>query len=151
MTRGVEFALLPIAVLKSHEQLNEATLQDLMVQIRHARVLIDPIWVARGSLVILNGHHRVEALRRLGAERVSAWVIDYESDIIHLGRWYAGPPIPKSEVVRRGVEGRPFPPKTTRHRLLIDLPARPTPLSELMPRAMAHHRSRTRARATARA
>jgi len=151
MTRGAEFALLPIVVLKSHEQLNEAAVQDLLVQIRHDRVLTDPIWVSRGSLVILNGHHRVEALRRLGAERVAAWVLDYESDIVHLGRWYPGPPIAKSEVVQRGVEGRPFPPKTTRHRLLIELPARPTPLSELLPRAVARHRSRTRSRATARA
>ena len=151
MTRGAEFALLPIVVLKSHEQLNESAVHDLMALIRHDRVLTDPIWVSRGSLVILNGHHRVEALRRLGAERVAAWVLDYESDIVHLGRWYPGPPIAKSEVVRRGVEGRPFPPKTTRHRLLIDLPARPTPLSELLPRAVAGHRPRTRSRATARA
>ena len=144
MTKGAEFALVPLAVLKSHEQLNEALLLDLMGQIRHARVLTEPIWVARGSWVILNGHHRVEALRRLGAERVAAWVLDYESEIVHLGRWQPGPPIAKSEVVRRGTEGHPFPPKTTRHRLLIDLPAHPTPLSELMPRAVARSRSRPR-------
>ena len=150
MTRGAEFALLPIAVLRNHEQLNEATLHDLMNQIRHARVLTDPVWVARGSFVILNGHHRVESLRRLGAERVPAWVLDYESDLVHLERWEPGPPIPKSEVVRRGVEGRPFPPKTTRHRLLIDLPARPTPLSELMPHPVPPERHRSRARSSAR-
>jgi len=148
MTRGAEFALLPIAALKSHERIEEVNLHDLMMNIRHSGVLSDPIWVARGSLVILNGHHRVESLRRLGAERVAAWVLDYESDIVHLGRWHPGPPIPKSEVVRRGLEGRPFPPKTTRHRLLIELPARPTPLSELMPPAVAHGRTRTRVRAS---
>ena len=145
MTKGAEFTLLPLAALKSHEEIEEATLADLVDHIRRSRVLSDPIWVARGSSVILNGHHRVEALRRLGAERVPAWVLDYDSELVHLERWHPGPPIAKSEVVRRAEEGRPFPPKTTRHRLLFDLPARPTPLAELLPRAVPRRRSHSRA------
>lgn len=137
MTGGAEFALLPLSGLKGHERVDEASLLDLIAHLRRSQVLSDPIWVARGSSVILNGHHRVEALRRMGAERVAAWVLDYESELIHVGRWHAGPPIAKSEVVRRAKEGRLFPPKTTRHRLLFDLPARPTPLSELLPRPIA--------------
>jgi len=136
MTGGAEFALLPLAHLKGHEQIEETNLTELVAHIRRSRILSEPIWVARGSYVILNGHHRVEALRRIGADRVAAWIIDYESDLVHVERWQAGPPISKGEVVRRAEEGRPFPPKTTRHRLLIDLPARPTPLAELLPRSM---------------
>jgi hypothetical protein len=145
MTKGAEFSLLPLSALKGHERIDESNLLDLIVHLRHSRVLSEPIWVARGSGVILNGHHRVEALRRLGAERVAAWVLDYESELVHLERWHPGPPIAKSEVVRRAEEGRPFPPKTTRHRLLFDLPARPTPLSELLPRPVARKRPRHRA------
>ncbi|HTT45151.1 MAG TPA: ParB N-terminal domain-containing protein [Thermoplasmata archaeon] len=145
MTGGPEFALLPIASLKGHERIDEGNLADLILHLRRSQVLSDPIWVARGSSVILNGHHRVEALRRLGADRVAAWVLDYESDLIHLERWHSGPPIAKSEVVRRAEERRPFPPKTTRHRLLLDLPARPTPLAELLPRPVARRRSHSRA------
>lgn len=137
MTDGAEFALLPLSVLKGHEQIEEANLVDLAGHIRRSRVLSEPIWVARGSYVILNGHHRVAALRRLGAERVPAWVLDYDSDLVHVERWRPGPPIAKEEVIRRGEEGHLFPPKTTRHRLSMDLPARPTPLSELMPRPVA--------------
>jgi len=141
MTGRVQFALLPLSVLKGHERIDEESLLDLIAHIRRSRVLSDPIWVAQGSSVILNGHHRVEALRRLGAERVPAWVLDYDSELVHLERWHAGPPIAKSEVVRRAEEGRPFPPKTTRHRLLFDLPARPTPLSELLPRPVTRRRT----------
>lgn len=140
MTGGPEFAILPLSVLKGHEQINEASLADLMALLRHSQVLEEPIWVAREGTVILNGHHRVEALRRLGADRIAAWVFDYESDLVHLGRWRPGPPIPKSEVIRRAQEGRPFPPKTTRHRLQIDLPARRTPLRELFPHPIAGRR-----------
>ena len=137
MTGGAEFALIPISILKGHERIDEANLLELIAHLRRSQVLSDPIWVARGSSVILNGHHRVEALRRMGADRVPAWVLDYESELIHVERWRSGPPIAKSEVVRRAQEGRPFPPKTTRHRLLLDLPARPTRLSELLPRPLA--------------
>ena len=134
MTGSAEFALLRLTELKAHEQIEEKNLRELIDQLRRTKVISEPIWVARGSSVILNGHHRVEALRRIGADRVPAWVIDYDSELVHLERWHPGPPIAKSEVVRRAEEGRLFPPKTTRHRLLIDLPARPTPLSELLPR-----------------
>ncbi|MGA7649842.1 MAG: ParB/RepB/Spo0J family partition protein [Thermoplasmata archaeon] len=137
MTTSPEFAFLPLSELRAHEEIEEENLLELVAHIRRAKVLTEPIWVARGTLVILNGHHRVEALRRLGAERAPAWVFDYESDLIHLERWHPGPPISKSEVVQRAVEGRLFPPKTTRHRLTLDLPARPTPLSELLPKAVA--------------
>jgi L-serine kinase (ADP) len=137
MTAPAEFALLPIGELKPHEQIEESNALDLVAFLRRTRVLADPIWVARGSSVILNGHHRVEALRRLGAERVPAWVLDYDSELVHLERWHPGPPIAKAEVVRRAREGRLFPPKTTRHRLLLDLPARPTPLADLLPNAVA--------------
>jgi L-serine kinase (ADP) len=137
MTEAAEFALLLLDEVKPHERIEESTIGDLVHLLQRTRVLSDPIWVARQSSVILNGHHRVEALRRIGAERVPAWVFDYDSELIHLERWHAGPPISKEEVVRRAREGRLFPPKTTRHRLLIDLPARPTPLSELLPAAAA--------------
>jgi len=145
MTGGAEFALLPISSLKGHEQIDEGNLAELIAHLRHSQVLSEPIWVARGTAVILNGHHRVEALRRLGADRVAAWVLDYDSELVHLERWHAGAPIAKSEVVRRAEQGRPFPPKTTRHRLLIDLPARPTPLSELLPRPVPRRRAHSRA------
>ncbi|HYA69931.1 MAG TPA: ParB N-terminal domain-containing protein [Thermoplasmata archaeon] len=145
MTDGARFALLPLSTLRGHERIDEESLLDLISHLRRSRMLAEPIWVTRGSCVILNGHHRVEALRRLGAERVPAWVIDYDSELVHLERWHPGPPIAKSEVVRRAEEGRLFPPKTTRHRLLFDLPARPTPLSELLPRPVARRRAHSRA------
>jgi hypothetical protein len=145
VTASAQFALVRLSELRAHEEIEEASLLDLIDHIRRSQVLSDPIWVARGSSVILNGHHRVEALRRIGADRVPAWIIDYDSDLVHLERWHPGPPITKSEVVARAREGRLFPPKTTRHRLLMDLPARPTPLSTLLPRPVARRRAHSRA------
>jgi L-serine kinase (ADP) len=127
-----EFALVPIDRLKIHERFDPTKIAALADRIRRAGVFANPIWVARDSWVILNGHHRVEALRRLGAKRIPAWVFDYESDAIHVERWKGGQPMAKSEVVERSASGRPFPPKSTRHRVNVELPPRSVPLNELV-------------------
>jgi len=128
---AVVFALLPLDGVRSHERVVARKVRALAADLRRTGVFEDPIWVARGSGVILNGHHRAAALRRLGAARVPAWVLDYEADLVRLGRWNEGPPIAKDEVIRRGQSGELFPPRTTRHTLAVPLPPRPTPLDEL--------------------
>ena len=144
MTTPPEFDLVPIEKLHGHEEIDEENVAELMEELRRTGVFADPIWVALHSLVILNGHHRVEAARRIGARRVPAWLVDYESDLVSLEPWQPGLPITKAEVVRRGLAGQLFPPKTTRHRLRVDLPARPTPLADLVPapRSTEAHRAR---------
>jgi L-serine kinase (ADP) len=134
MTEAPEFALVPIEKLLAHEEVEEENIAELVRELERTKVFADPIWVARGSFVILNGHHRVEALRRLKATRVPAWLLDYESDLVSIDPWRPGLPITKAEVVRRAREGRPFPPKTTRHGVRVPLEPHPTPLSELLPR-----------------
>jgi L-serine kinase (ADP) len=126
-----EFALLPLELLRGHEEHDEEKVDELVAELQRTGLFVDPIWVARGSWVILNGHHRVEALRRLGLKRIPAWVFDYHSDRVDVDRWSPVPPIGKDEVVRRAHEGPRFPPKTTRHRLRVELPRRTVPLSEL--------------------
>jgi L-serine kinase (ADP) len=128
---AVVFALMPLSELKAHERVVAKKVRALAARLQRSGVFQDPIWVARGSGVILNGHHRAAALRRLGAERVPAWVLDYDADLVRLDRWNDGPPIAKDEVIRRGRSGALFPPRTTRHSLAVDLPARPTSLDEL--------------------
>ncbi|HTT73578.1 MAG TPA: ParB N-terminal domain-containing protein [Thermoplasmata archaeon] len=132
MKRRYRFALVPLARLKGHEQIEPAVVEALVAELTETGVLKDPIWVARGSGVILNGHHRVAALRRLKAARVPAWVIEYEAPDVRLDRWTPGPELDKAEVVRRARTGELFPPKTTRHRLDEPPPSRAVPLDRLL-------------------
>jgi L-serine kinase (ADP) len=145
---AVDFELLPIDALREHERVDPAKVQRLADEIRSTGVSEEPIWVARGSHVILNGHHRFAALKALGARRVPAWVVDYASDVVTLDRWTKGPPISKDEVVRRAESGELFPIQTTRHSFSAELPPHPTPLAELMESgtgARAAHAGRSRA------
>lgn len=127
-----EFALVPLERLRGHEEFESEKVDALVAELRRTGKFVEPIWVARDSLVILNGHHRVEALRRLGARRAAAWIFDYDADTVTLDRWGPGPPIAKAEVLERARKGTLFPPKTTRHRIRIDLPRKAVPLAELL-------------------
>ncbi|HYK92564.1 MAG TPA: ParB N-terminal domain-containing protein [Thermoplasmata archaeon] len=132
MTGHVEFAYLPIDRLREHEETQADRVEEVLRDIERRGIVDEPILVARGSHVVLNGHHRFAALRLLGAKWVPVYLIDYENGSVLLERWTPGPPISKTDVVRTASEGRLYPPKTTRHRLLFDVLHRPTPLRELL-------------------
>src|SRR5205809_93634 len=98
-----------------------ALLEQLMDQIRKDGYLRRPVLVADGELVILDGHHRVEAIRALGARRIPAYLIDYFSDIVRLSTWPDAEVsvVTKEDVIRRGRTGDLFPPKTSRHTVTV--------------------------------
>src|SRR2546422_6118306 len=62
-TPSVRFAVVEIGRLHGHERIRPALLEQLMDQIRKDGYLRRPVLVADGELVILDGHHRVEAVR----------------------------------------------------------------------------------------
>jgi L-serine kinase (ADP) len=142
------FELIELSRLHGHEEVVASDLEHLVASLRASRIVREPILVASGSLVILNGHHRVAALKRLGAHTAPAWIVDYEDAKITLDRWGDGPTITKDDVISRARSGQPFPPKTTRHRVLLELPERPTSLTELgVPRDHEFEPSRAAGRA----
>ncbi len=132
-TASVRFEVFEIGRLYGHERIRPALLEQLTEQIRRDGYLRRPILVADRDFVILDGHHRLEALRALGARRIPAYLIDYFSDIVQLGTWPEAvvSVITKEEVIRRGRTGDLFPPKTSRHTMTISLEDRPTDLEDL--------------------
>ncbi len=131
--RKPRFALVPIEGLRAHEQADERMVEKLAREIARKKLFVDPIWIDRATRTILNGHHRFHAVKHLGARRIPAYLFEYRDDpSITLGRWDAGPPISKEEVLRAAKEGRLFPIKTTRHRVRELPPTRPVPIGELI-------------------
>ena len=131
MSSEPEYALLPTDSLREHEEVVASDVDRMVKTLSRSRIVREPILVSREGRVILNGHHRYAALRALGAARVPAWVVDYTDEKVQLDRWSPGPPISKRDVLDRAQSGTLYPPKTTRHRLHLTLPARPTPFEEL--------------------
>jgi L-serine kinase (ADP) len=132
LSRAPEFRLVPVGSLREHEQVDEADVNRLVDEIRRLGLVREPIWVSKDDRVILNGHHRFAALRKLGVRWVPVWEVKYGDREMELGRWGPGPPLEKAEVVRRAREGALFPPKTSRHVWHGPAPApHPTTLAEL--------------------
>ena len=116
-------ALVDINILKPHERTIEERVRLLENDIRKKRVLLKPILVDANTMVILDGHHRVEALRRLGARYIAALLVDYEDSCVSVSSWRPGWTITKSTVIQAALSGKLFPPRTSRHRLCFKIPS----------------------------
>ncbi len=131
---AVRFELLDINLVHCHEEIQPDLLEEVMEEIKSDGYVKRPILVADGSWVILDGHHRCEALRRLGCRKIPAYVIDYFSDVVDLTLWPTAQVkhVSKEEVIAHGKADQPYTPKTTRHILRIQLPDVFTDLEDLM-------------------
>ncbi len=112
---SVRFALVPIADLKTHEESEPDRVRRVMRQMQSNGVVKKAIIVDSNTMVVLDGVHRLSALRMLGAVRAPAWLVDYsDEDVVVLSKDRKSH-VPKDVVIRAAIEGPKLPPKTTRH------------------------------------
>jgi hypothetical protein len=109
--------LLPIEKLKVHEETGEKRVGELVEKIRKDGVLKNPVVVERRNFVVLDGHHRLAALKRLGMKLIPVQLVNYEDgDLkVYLRRRELLMQVIKEAVIGRAVRGKVFPRKTTRH------------------------------------
>jgi len=115
----LRYAILDIGKLRPHERTKPELLEKLVEAIRADGFLRRPLLVEDEHFVILDGHHRYEALRLLGCVRIPVYLVHYGDPAIGLTTWDEAvvATVTKAEVVTRGTRGDLFPPKTTRHLL----------------------------------
>jgi hypothetical protein len=102
-------------------------------QIAKDGALFKPIVVDEQTRVILDGHHRFEALKRLGCRRIPAYLVDYMDGAIEVMTWPGAVvnAITKDEIISMGLSDNVYPPKTSRHVIRVHLEDRPVDLAEL--------------------
>jgi len=81
-------AILDINSLHSHEEIIPELLEQLAHSIKADRCVKHPIIVDKESRIILDGVHRVAALKKLRIKRVPVCLVDYNSPKIRVCRWY---------------------------------------------------------------
>ncbi len=119
--------------LKAHEEFVEDKVPGLLEKIRSDGMIAKPVVIDKRTLVILDGHHRFEALKRLGMNRIPVVAVDYFDPAIRVGTWREGEDAPtKDEVLRRALEGRLFSPKSTKHEAIHGLESVPVKLADLV-------------------
>jgi hypothetical protein len=84
----LHIAIANIADLHLHEEVVPELLDELVRTVDSDGCLKHPVIVDEGSHVVLDGMHRVAALRRLGCIRCPVCFVDYGNPTITVGCWY---------------------------------------------------------------
>lgn len=85
---SLRIAILDVNALLPHEETIPELLKQLIASIKNVGCLNDPIIVDEDSLVVLDGVHRVAALKKLGCRWVPACLVDYKNPAIAIFSWY---------------------------------------------------------------
>ena len=105
--------------LKEHEEIRPEYLEQLKNEILSDGILKMPIAVDKETYIILDGHHRLHALKKIGCKRIPVILFDYQSPEIEVIPWREDEMITKEMIIQTALAGRRMPPKTSRHMILI--------------------------------
>jgi len=84
----MEIVLVELEGLNLHEEVDPKVLQPLLREIDDDEELWCPVIADKESMVVLDGTHRVNALRILGCKYVCVYFIDYSDPEIGVERWF---------------------------------------------------------------
>jgi len=85
---SLHLKIVDINSLFLHEEIIPEMLEKLAKEIRMDKALRHPVIVDENSFVVLDGMHRVAALKMLNCKRIPACLVDYEDSSITVGAWY---------------------------------------------------------------
>jgi len=85
---NLRITILEIDALLLHEEPIPNFVEQLIYSIKNVGCLNHPIIADAESLLVLDGVHRVAALKNLRCKRVPACVVDYKSPFIKIFSWY---------------------------------------------------------------
>ena len=106
--------------LKEHEEIRPDYLEELKNEILSDGILKMPIAVDRKTHIILDGHHRLHALKKIGCKRIPVILFDYQSAEIEVCPHREGETVTKEMIIQTVLKGRKMPPKTSKHMILIE-------------------------------
>ncbi len=82
-----EVVLMPLDALVPHEKTSKDRVQWLKNNILEASIIKRPLIVDENTYTVIDGHHRLEALRQLGARYAPVVLANYNQDIKSIETW----------------------------------------------------------------
>ena len=120
--------------LKPHEEIKTKARDKLLDMTKRWGGFTKPVLVDSITGSLLDGHHRLSVAKELGLSKIPAICLDYlSSEEIILELWPNNcyDSITKSMVIEMCESNDLFPPKTTKHTTIFDLPPILVSLDEL--------------------
>jgi len=106
--------------LKPHEGVFATHLRKLREEIESDGILKLAIAISQNGNIILDGHHRVAALKELGCVKIPVVFVDYNSPDIEVQTRRKNIQLTKEEIIRAGMGFKKMRPKTSRHMIRVD-------------------------------
>ena len=120
--RNYPIILMPIDLLKPHEDIELERMRILEKDILERGILEKPILVEMNTFIILDGHHRYNIFRKIGKRKIPALLVDYNDPCVEVSSWRPEIRVSKDLVIKTVLENRLLPPKTSRHVLCFKIP-----------------------------
>ena len=120
-----DVVMVEVEWLKPHEQIKSKARDKLLDMTKRWGGFTKPVLVDSVTGSLLDGHHRLSVAQELGLSKIPAICLDYLSSAdITLELWpnTGFDSITKSMVIQMCESGDLFPPKTTKHTTIFDLP-----------------------------
>jgi hypothetical protein len=115
-----DIVFIELEELKEHEEIRPDYLEELKNEILSDGILKMPIAVDKKTYIILDGHHRLHALKKIGCKRIPVILFDYQSPEIEVLPHREGETVTKEMIIQTALAGRRMPPKTSKHMILIE-------------------------------
>ena len=112
-----KITLIDINKLKRHEEINQRHLLEIFFRLKKDGLLKHPVVVDKKNFIILDGHHRVAALKQLGVNKIPSFLVNYQDKNIRVvlrRKEFFFEDI-KQAVIDYCLKGKIFPSKTTKH------------------------------------
>ena len=126
--------LVPVKWLKPHEEIKIKPRDKLLYMTNRWGGFTKPILVDTHTGALLDGHHRLSVAKELGLKLIPAICLDYlNSELISLELWPNAniESVDKVDVIEMCLGNELYPPKTTKHVVIYDLPPILVTLEEL--------------------
>jgi hypothetical protein len=119
--------------LRAHEAVREEHIHRIVEMVKRTGFFHPPLLIDCESKVVLDGHHRLRASRKLGCRQVPCYCVDYlNDDSVDLESWRPEISVTKEQVIAMGLSDDVYPFKTTRHRYVLPDSIERTPLDRLI-------------------
>ena len=118
-----------VAELRQTEKFSEPRVEWLIAKIKREGVWSNPVGLDDKHNLVLDGHHRVEAARRLKFGWIPAMRFEYAKVKLYSRRKRYK--VTWRMVVAKALAGEVYPYKTTRHVFPVELPVLEIPISKL--------------------
>ncbi|MDI6765070.1 MAG: ParB N-terminal domain-containing protein [Thermodesulfobacteriota bacterium] len=116
----VDIVFIRIEELREHEEIRPDYLEELKNEILSDGMLKMPIAVDRSTYIILDGHHRLHALKKIGCKKIPVILVDYQSAEIEVIPWREGEKITKEMIIHTALTGKRMAPKTSKHMIRVE-------------------------------